>query len=85
LATQRSEIEAELGKTLDWQELPESRASRIATYLNDSNIEDRTDWPRQHQWILKMVREFRRVFGPRVKALQLDSSVSPISLVGEEN
>lgn len=31
---------------------------------------DKTDWPRQHEWLAKRVNEMLRVFAPRVRALE---------------
>lgn len=69
LYEQKSEIEAELGYTLDWDELPEGRDTRISTPLNDTDPEDRADWPRQHDWLAGRLGEFYRVFVNRVKRL----------------
>jgi hypothetical protein len=77
LVGQKTEIEAALGSALDWQELPDRRASRIATYLRNADIADRTDWPRQHRWIIDELRRFRAVFTERVRALKLDSFGEP--------
>jgi hypothetical protein len=71
LEAQRSEIERELGTALDWQELPESTASRIAVYLDKVDLTDHNDWPRQHTWIREQLHKFRRVFSQRVQALEL--------------
>lgn len=69
LHAQKSEIEADLGYALDWEELPEGRDTRISTSLNNLDPEDRADWPRQHDWLAARLNEFYRVFVNRVKAL----------------
>lgn len=74
LLAQREAIEHEFGAPLDWQELPDSVASRVAVYLRDANIDDTTDWPRQHAWILQQLRSFRRVFTNRVRDIKLNGS-----------
>ena len=33
---------------LEWEELPTGQDSRMATYLNDVDPDDKRDWPRQH-------------------------------------
>lgn len=71
LETAKVEIETAYGGPLDWQELPESRASRIAVYLKETDIVDRADWERQHIWIMKQIKLFRTVFASRIKALAL--------------
>jgi hypothetical protein len=74
LLEQRAEIEAAFGGPLDWQLLPERVASRIVIHLADADVTDRSDWPRQHSWIVKQLSRFRQVFTERVKALRLDEA-----------
>ena len=70
LQNQKAEIEKQLGYPLEWQELPEAQACRIACYLNDVDPTDKADWPRQHEWLAKRMNDLHRVFAPRVKALE---------------
>lgn len=72
LREQKSEIEAEFGYKLDWEELPEGKDTRISVALNDVDLEDREDWPRQHDWLVGRLNEFYRVFSKRVR--ELDAS-----------
>lgn len=72
LKSQKNEIERELGYSLEWEELPEGRDCRIASSLNDVDPKDKTDWPRQHEWLAKRLNEMHRAFAPRVKALEAD-------------
>jgi hypothetical protein len=37
-----------------------------------TDLEDRDDWPRHSDWLIKHLADFQRVFHPRVK--QLDAS-----------
>jgi hypothetical protein len=74
LLEQRAEIEAAFGGPLDWQLLPERVASRIVIHLADADVTDRSDWPRQHSWIVKQLSRFRQVFTERVKVLRLDEA-----------
>lgn len=71
----RGEIEAAYGAALDWQELPASIASRIAVYFDNADIADRSDWPRQQQWIYNQLKCFRSVFAQRIEALKLDETL----------
>ncbi len=73
MVAQQQEIESAYGGRLYWQELPASRASRIAIYLRNADITDRSDWPRQHHWIIDQLSRFRTIFTERVKTLKLDS------------
>lgn len=69
LHAQKTEIEAELGYPLDWEELPEGRDTRISAALNEVDPENQVDWARQHEWLAARLNEFYRVFVSRVKAL----------------
>lgn len=69
LYDQRAEIEAELGYVLDWDELPEGKDTRISTALSPIDPEDRSDWPRQHDWLAARLTELYRVFVNRIRAL----------------
>lgn len=73
LNEQKAEVEAELGYPLEWEELPDRRDSRIAVYLDQTDPEDRDDWPRQHEWLAKRINDLHRVFVNRVRALDSDS------------
>jgi hypothetical protein len=70
LKTQKAEVEKELGYPLEWEELPDAQACRIACYLNDVDPADKKDWPRQHEWLAKRLNDMHRVFAPRVRALE---------------
>lgn len=69
LLAQRSEIEKELGFELDWQELPESHASRIAVFRTDSDLSNESAWPGYCEWLAGKVSRLSAVFRPRVKEL----------------
>ncbi len=69
LERQQEEIERELGYSLEWEELPSGNDSRIARYLHDVNLEDKADWPRQHEWLARHLNDLHRVFSQRVKDL----------------
>jgi hypothetical protein len=72
LRQQKDAIEQELGYALEWEELPERQDCRIASYLDEADPEDRTDWPRQHEWLAKRLNDLQRVFAQRVRALDAD-------------
>ena len=73
LYAQKSEIEADLGYALDWDELPEGKDARISTPLNSTDPEDQAAWPRQHDWLAARLNEFYRVFVNRVRTLDAKS------------
>lgn len=66
LQAQKGDIERELGYPLNWEELPEGQDSRISRLLDDADVENRDDWPRQHQWLAERLNEMHRVFARRV-------------------
>lgn len=72
LQKQQDDIEAELGFSLQWEELPDGQDSRIAVYLEDADPDDRKDWPHQHEWLAEKLGELHRVFAGRVKELDPD-------------
>ena len=69
LENQRAAIEAELGYELHWDPLPTGQDTRISISLADSDPQDKTDWPRQHDWLAKRLNELHSVFSPRVRNL----------------
>ncbi len=69
LEKRRTNVEADLGFELDWQELPDARACRIVTYRENSPIEDETRWPEYIDWIISKVVAMNKVFRPLVEDL----------------
>lgn len=69
LLEDKETIEAELGE-LDWQDLPDRKACRIALY-RDANPEDREQWPELYEWMKEQAEAFKSAFADRVKALDL--------------
>jgi len=72
LHEQKDNIEHECDYELDWQELPDARASRIAISLNNVDPWNEDDWPRQHEWLATRLNDLHRVFAHRVRALNAD-------------
>lgn len=69
LIARRSEIETQLGYELDWQELPESIASRVAKWLPGASLEDEGRWDEYLEWITNRLVEMDRVLRPIIRAL----------------
>jgi len=68
LEADRAAIEQEAGTPLDWRELPHRKQSHVVlTKAVDPS--DRKDWPAQHNWCLKTLETFHKVFSHRVKNL----------------
>jgi hypothetical protein len=76
LETQRSQIEAELGYSLEWEDMKARRDCRIATYLSDADPDDEVDWLRQHEWLAQRLNELHRVFARRLTILELPEAGS---------
>ena len=70
LERHRDEIERELGYQLEWgDQLREARDRRIAYYLRDIDLEEESDWPRQHEWLARHLNDLHRAFVQRVRSL----------------
>jgi hypothetical protein len=66
LLQERKVIEAEIGSSLAWEEMPDKKSSYVSLRKQtDPNKE--ADWPEQQKWLLEQLEKFYRVFGPRIK------------------
>ena len=71
LKEQQEEIEQELGYQLEW-DVREGMKSCSIFIKQFTDLEDRDEWPRHSDWLIKHLADFQKVFRPRVK--QLDAS-----------
>ena len=62
-----TEIEKEVNVKLDWEEKPKQNYIRL--YRHNSDVEDRGDWDRQHEWLYYHLELFYSAFKPRIDAL----------------
>lgn len=69
LSKKRDEIEKRLGFPMDWQELPDSHACRIAVYRPDSSLENEDQWPTYLEWLAQQVSRLAQVFKPVLREL----------------
>lgn len=69
LQADQAAIEQAFGCALNWQELPEKRASRIVIYKEDTDPTDEADWPNQHAWLVDMLQRLDTTFRERVRQL----------------
>lgn len=69
LKSQQRAIEDNLGFELDWQELPDSKACRIATWYPNASIEDESRWDEYLGWLKDRLVQMDKVLRPIVKAL----------------
>lgn len=77
LSVQKDSIERSFGEPLQWEELPDRQASRIAFYMPGSQTRDNRDaWATQHEWMIKYGPRLAATFKPVVAALKLEGSVT---------
>ena len=69
LLAMRNLIEAQLGFPLEWQELPERNACRIAAYRSDGPLEDEGRWDEYVDWMVARIALMYSVFRPIVRGL----------------
>jgi hypothetical protein len=69
LSVHKKEIEDKLGFELDWQELPDAKACRIATWYPNASIEDENRWDEYLDWLTQRLVKMDQVLRPIVKAL----------------
>ena len=69
LSTYKKEVEDKLGFELDWQELPDAKACRIATWYPHASIEDESRWDEYLDWLTQRLVTMDQVLRPIVKAL----------------
>jgi hypothetical protein len=69
LIAQRDDIENKLGFTLEWQELPDAKACRIASYYSGASIEDESRWQEYLNWLTQRLVVMDQVLRPIVRAL----------------
>ena len=69
LLSKRKEIESQLGFELEWMELPDAKASRLARFKEDSSIEDEDRWDEYLDWSVKQLIKMDQVLRPIVKSI----------------
>jgi hypothetical protein len=65
----KQDIENKLGFELDWQDLPDAQACRIASWYPNAVLEDESRWPEYLDWIVKRLVIMDRVLRPIIKTL----------------
>ncbi len=69
LHAQKAAIEKELGFELDWQELPDAHACRIAAWRPNSPIEDEAQWGQFIDWYVDRLVKMNAAFRPAIQQL----------------
>jgi hypothetical protein len=67
LSSQKQVIESALGFPLDWQELPDAKACRIAAWYPGASIEDEGRWDEYLGWLTQRLVRMDQVLRPVVK------------------
>lgn len=85
LLESRAEIEQAVGEQLLWNPNPEA-SDKVVVLQRTANLRIKDQWPEYLKWMVDAVVRLRRVFGPRVKALQLEPLANGVSaLDGDES
>lgn len=72
LHEQKDEIDKVLGEKLQWEELPERQASRIAFYMpGNEKRGDPSSWSTQHDWLLTSAPKLSRALKPFIDKLEI--------------
>jgi hypothetical protein len=71
---QQAAIEKEFGEALEWEELPGKKESRIGVSWSDIDPTDRKRWSDYNLWLQKQLEQLHRVFSPRIRALDLETT-----------
>lgn len=69
LAKHKKDIEDKLGYPLDWQELPDKKACRIASWCPHASIEDEGRWKEYFAWLTERLTKMDAVLRPIVRSL----------------
>lgn len=64
LLAHQTEINTALGPELVWEPLDNSKASRIAKYLENADPKDLESWPRYRTWAIEALGQFRNALQP---------------------
>ena len=78
LLESRVEIEQAVGEPLLWNPNPEF-SDKVILLHRKADIRIKDQWPEHLKWMVDAVVRLRNVFGPRIKALQLESMGNGIS------
>jgi hypothetical protein len=69
LELNKNEIETDLGFELDWQELPDAKACRVASWYPDASLVDESRWAEYLGWVERRLVMLDRVLRPVLKSL----------------
>jgi len=69
LMTHKAAIEKDIGFELDWQELPDAKACRVASWYPDASLVDESRWVEYLGWVERRLVILDRVLRPVLKSL----------------
>lgn len=67
----KNKIEEDIGCSLDWQELPDRKGSRIVVF-KEGHFDNKDEWEKDMIWFKETLEKFDSVFRPIIKSLNLD-------------
>jgi hypothetical protein len=69
MMTHKAVIEKDLGFELDWQELPDAKACRVASWYPDASLEDESRWVEYLAWVERRLVRMDQVLRPILRSL----------------
>ena len=69
LMAHKDKIEKDLGFELDWQELPDAKACRVAVWCPEIALEDESRWPEYLAWVTIQLTTMDKIMRPVLKLL----------------
>jgi len=70
LLRNKDHIEQTAGITMDWEELPENKMSRIKYELPNANLFNENHWPRMNEFFIENLPKFEKAFAPHIRNLK---------------
>ena len=68
----REAIERELGMKLEWNPNPNAK-DKIVRVRRKVDFAKRAQWENHMDWLVQSIEQFLKVFGPRIRELELDA------------
>ena len=69
LLSHKDKIEQDLGFELDWQELPDAKACRVAVWCHEIALEEESRWSEYLSWVTKRLVMMDKTMRPLLKLL----------------
>ncbi len=70
LIKNKEEIENAFGNSLDWDELPDNKMSRIKFELQDVNLFNNNHWEKMNLFFIENLPKLEKAFSPFIKNLK---------------